>query len=392
VLCFEFFPTAEQNPNLLMHWCRRMQSSLSASRAACVVLVAFILLISLLLIISLRRSSHPVEINGHAVLSRRNAATSGWLCQRQSNPLELHGATSDPSDIAKQSGSCWCAGHPNYCLCTPSLAVDLLAVLRDPAHVAELVKDPPRLRASQYAPLESLLIPDSLTAALENIMPPRLRALTRLRQRWTSVALLLVDRGRAPLGLATMGGFIEVGETAEHALLRELEEETGVTANADVRSRTGFRESLTEPVASLQLTSLRQFYLYSDTGLDVRRYSMTLTFAAELSVSTASKLPLLRAGDDAKRTFLLPLELLFAADAEVEAMPSSTEIKFDDLLSDYGRQVRQAFGMVHHWRYLQMFLMHQGELVPLEQARVASSTATPSADAPHIAPASESNV
>lgn len=40
--------------------------------------------------------------------------------------------------------------------------------------------------------------------------------------------IVLIERGNEPLGLALPGGFIEVGETAEQAAVREMEEETGL--------------------------------------------------------------------------------------------------------------------------------------------------------------------
>ncbi len=40
--------------------------------------------------------------------------------------------------------------------------------------------------------------------------------------------VLLIERKNNPLGLALPGGFVEVGETTEHAGARELLEETGI--------------------------------------------------------------------------------------------------------------------------------------------------------------------
>lgn len=73
------------------------------------------------------------------------------------------------------SGSCWCSATDNYCMCTPSLAVDMIVVSGSEKDYVWLVQ---RRDTGQYA---------------------------------------------------TVGGFVEVGECAEDAARRELLEETGVT-------------------------------------------------------------------------------------------------------------------------------------------------------------------
>lgn len=81
--------------------------------------------------------------------------------------------------------------------------------------------------------------------------------------------VLMILRKNPPEGWALPGGFIEYGETAEHAATRELEEETGLTA-----------------------TNLRLVGVYSDPERDQRYHTITVAFSAEVFGS-------LKAGDDA---------------------------------------------------------------------------------------------
>jgi 8-oxo-dGTP diphosphatase len=69
--------------------------------------------------------------------------------------------------------------------------------------------------------------------------------------------IVLVERRNPPHGWALPGGFIDYGESAEHAAEREALEETG-----------------------LALTGLRQFHVYSDPGRDCRMHTITTVFVA----------------------------------------------------------------------------------------------------------------
>lgn len=69
--------------------------------------------------------------------------------------------------------------------------------------------------------------------------------------------VVLIKRKNPPHGWALPGGFIDYGESAESAALREAKEET-----------------------SLQLTDLRQFRVYSDPDRDPRHHTLTVVFTA----------------------------------------------------------------------------------------------------------------
>jgi 8-oxo-dGTP diphosphatase len=81
--------------------------------------------------------------------------------------------------------------------------------------------------------------------------------------------VVLIKRNNPPEGWAIPGGFIDYGESAEDAAIREMREETG-----------------------LELTSLRQFHVYSAPGRDPRFHTLTVVFTAE-----SAGIP--KAGDDA---------------------------------------------------------------------------------------------
>jgi ADP-ribose pyrophosphatase YjhB (NUDIX family) len=85
----------------------------------------------------------------------------------------------------------------------------------------------------------------------------------------TKQGIVLVKRKNPPHGWALPGGFIDYGESAEDAAIREAREET-----------------------SLEVTNLRQFHVYSDPDRDPRHHSISIVFIAR-----ASGTP--RAGDDA---------------------------------------------------------------------------------------------
>lgn len=103
-------------------------------------------------------------------------------------------------------GSCWC-GNDDYCMCTPSLAID--AVIEHHNHGSE-----------------------------------------------NEISILLVFRRDPPKDLfAIPGGFVDVGEAAELAVIREVKEETNLT-----------------------VSHMEQFKLYSDPYRDKRRHTASMVF------------------------------------------------------------------------------------------------------------------
>jgi len=83
--------------------------------------------------------------------------------------------------------------------------------------------------------------------------------------------IVLIERKNEPQGLALPGGFIDTGESVEHAAIREMKEETG-----------------------LDVKLLGILGVYSDPNRDPRFHTLTVTFVAK-----AQDINMLQAGDDA---------------------------------------------------------------------------------------------
>jgi ADP-ribose pyrophosphatase YjhB (NUDIX family) len=82
--------------------------------------------------------------------------------------------------------------------------------------------------------------------------------------------IVLIERKFKPFGWGLPGGFIDYGESAENAAIREAKEET----NLDVKIE-------------------RQFHVYSDPKRDKRAHIITIVFIAKGKGE-------LKSGDDAK--------------------------------------------------------------------------------------------
>lgn len=83
--------------------------------------------------------------------------------------------------------------------------------------------------------------------------------------------IVLIERRNPPHGWAMPGGFVDIGETLEHAAVREAEEETGL---------------------KVRLKAL--LGCYSDPARDVRGHTVSAVYVAQAQGEP-------RAGDDAAR-------------------------------------------------------------------------------------------
>lgn len=92
--------------------------------------------------------------------------------------------------------------------------------------------------------------------------------------------IVLVKRRNAPLGWALPGGFVDEGESVEHAAIREAKEETGLDVHLDAL-----------------------FYVYSDPKRDARQHTMSTVFVAHAAGDPVGD-------DDAEEAAWYPLNSL----------------------------------------------------------------------------------
>ncbi len=104
--------------------------------------------------------------------------------------------------------------------------------------------------------------------------------------------IVLIERLNPPTGLALPGGFVDIGETVEHALVREMKEE--LTLDVRISALLG---------------------VYSDPARDARGHTVSIVY-----ICKAFGIP--RGGDDAKEAFVyspddLPMEKLVFDHAQI---------------------------------------------------------------------------
>lgn len=107
--------------------------------------------------------------------------------------------------------------------------------------------------------------------------------------------IVLIERKNPPYGWALPGGFVDYGETLEHAAKREAREET-----------------------SLLIELVEQFHTYSNPRRDPRHHTVSTVFIAK-----GSHTP--KGGDDA----------LKAAVFKLEDLPSPLVFDHADIINDY---------------------------------------------------------
>lgn len=94
------------------------------------------------------------------------------------------------------------------------------------------------------------------------------------------LGIVLIERKNPPLGLALPGGFVDVGERVEEALVREMREE--ISLDVFVQYLLG---------------------IYSDPARDPRFHTASAVYVAK-----ASKMP--QAADDAKKAYVFSLNAI----------------------------------------------------------------------------------
>ena len=114
--------------------------------------------------------------------------------------------------------------------------------------------------------------------------------------------IVLIRRKNPPFGWALPGGFVDEGESLDHAAVREAKEETG-----------------------LEVTLVEQFFTYSDPARDPRHHTISTVFLAKAEGDPVG-------ADDAEEARATPLD----------ALPEELCFDHGTILADYLRYRRQG--------------------------------------------------
>lgn len=161
-------------------------------------------------------------------------------------------------------GSCWC-GQDEYCMCTPSVAIDIVLYQK---------RQPKKSSGNASHEYDVWVVRRSDTNQL-----------------------------------ATIGGFVDTGETTESAVLREVQEETGITIPSHLMSSHSGGSSGNGRGGNS--SAIKLIGVYSDPRRDNRRHIVSIAYALEfrpdiMTTNDGSGIP--HAGDDAKDVVAIPLE------------------------------------------------------------------------------------
>jgi 8-oxo-dGTP diphosphatase len=113
----------------------------------------------------------------------------------------------------------------------------------------------------------------------------------------TKQGIVLIERKNPPLGWALPGGFVDYGETVEHAAIREAREETGL---------------------DVELTGL--LGVYSHPSRDPRQHTISVVYTARTKNARD-----MQAGDDAGTVRVFPKE----------SLPGQLAFDHQRILNDY---------------------------------------------------------
>lgn len=121
--------------------------------------------------------------------------------------------------------------------------------------------------------------------------------------------IVLIERKNDPQGLALPGGFVDIGERAIDAAVREAYEET-----------------------TLRVTNIKQFHTYTSPGRDPRGHGVTIVYIAQ-----AIGIP--KGEDDAKRAFIAdPMNL----DATYTGLAKDLCFDHAQIITDYINYVQNG--------------------------------------------------